>query len=352
LTEFSQNNSCRVLLTAAAVVVIIAGLRAAEAIMVPFLLAAFIAVISAPFLFWLRSQRLPMWVALPLVILIIFTGGLLVGVLIGTSLADFTSALPDYQVRLQRLFVGLLARFEVEGQITTRMLLEYIDPGAAMQLTSRIFTALTAMLSNGFLILLTVVFILLEASGFPAKLRASLGDPQAPLTHFEQIVANINRYMKIKTVVSLLTGIIIALWLMLLGVDYPLLWGVLAFFLNYVPSIGSIIAAIPAVLLALVQLGSSSALLTVAGYLAVNIVLGNIIEPRFMGRGLGLSTLVVFMSLVFWGWVWGPVGMLLAVPLTMLVKIALASSEETRHIAILLGSEQTADYQGNVSSDL
>jgi AI-2 transport protein TqsA len=340
------------LLTAAAIVVIIAGLRAAEAIMVPFLLAAFIAVISAPFLFWLRSRRLPMWMALPLVILIIFIGGLLVGVLIGTSLADFTSALPDYQVKLQKLLVGIFAHFEVEGQVTTRMLLEYIDPGAAMHLASRIFAALTAMLSNGFLILLTVVFILLEASGFPAKLRASLGDPQAPLTHFEQIVVNINRYMKIKTVVSLATGFIIALWLILLGVDYPLLWGVLAFFLNYVPSIGSIIAAIPAVLLALVQLGPSSALLAAAGYLAVNIILGNIIEPRFMGRGLGLSTLVVFMSLVFWGWVWGPVGMLLAVPLTMLVKIALASSEETRHIAILLGSEQTADYQGTVSSDL
>ncbi|MEJ2034102.1 MAG: AI-2E family transporter, partial [Deltaproteobacteria bacterium] len=181
---------------------------------------------------------------------------------------------------------------------------------------------------------------LLEASSFPAKLRASRHDPQAALAGYEQVVRDINDYMKIKTWISLATGIFIAIWLAILGVDYPLLWGVLAFLLNYVPNIGSIIAAVPAVLLALVQLGTTSALLAAAGYLAVNMVVGNVVEPRFMGRGLGLSTLVVFLSLVFWGWVWGPIGMLLSVPLTMMIKIALASNEETRRFAILLGSEE------------
>jgi predicted PurR-regulated permease PerM len=143
----------------------------------------------------------------------------------------------------------------------------------------------------------------------------------------------------IKTLTSLATGIAITIWMLILGVDYPLLWGFLAFMLNYIPTIGSIIAAIPTALLALVQLGSGYMVLVLIGYLVVNITIGNFIEPKVMGRGLGLSTLVVFLSLVFWGYILGPVGMLLAVPLTMILKIALGSSEETSWIATMLGSE-------------
>jgi len=149
----------------------------------------------------------------------------------------------------------------------------------------------------------------------------------------------VQRYMAIKTWMSLMTGCVVALWLYIIGVDYPLLWGLLAFLLNYVPNIGSIIAAVPAVLLALIQLGGGSAILAGAGYLVVNMAIGNFLEPRVMGKGLGLSTLVVFISLVFWGWVFGPVGMLLSVPLTMTIKIALDSNEETRWASVLLGSE-------------
>jgi predicted PurR-regulated permease PerM len=143
--------------------------------------------------------------------------------------------------------------------------------------------------------------------------------------------------MGIKTWTSMLTGVLVSLWLWLLGVDHAQLWGVMAFLLNYVPNIGSFIAAVPAVLLALVQLGPGSALLAALGYLVVNIIIGNVIEPRFMGKGLGLSTLVVFLSLVFWGWVLGPVGMLLSVPLTITVKLALDSKPETRWLGVLLG---------------
>jgi predicted PurR-regulated permease PerM len=145
--------------------------------------------------------------------------------------------------------------------------------------------------------------------------------------------------MAIKTLVSLATGVIVAIGLYVIGVDYPLLWGLLAFLLNYIPNIGSIIAAIPPVLLAMIQLGPMQALIVAGGFVVVNIVMGSIVEPRFMGRGLGLSTLVVFLSLLFWGWVLGPVGMLLSVPLTITVKIALDSREESRWLAILLGPD-------------
>jgi predicted PurR-regulated permease PerM len=145
--------------------------------------------------------------------------------------------------------------------------------------------------------------------------------------------------MVIKTGISLVTGGMAALWLTILGVDYALLWGLLTFALNYVPNIGSIIAAIPPVLLAIVQLGIGKAIAAGAGYAVINVLMGNFVEPRFMGRGLGLSPLIVFLSLLFWGWVLGPVGMLLAVPLTMTAKIALDSREETRWIAVLLGPQ-------------
>ena len=137
-------------------------------------------------------------------------------------------------------------------------------------------------------------------------------------------------------------GLLIAAWLWLLGVDFPLLWGLLAFLLNFIPNIGSFIAAVPAVVLAFLQLNLATAAYAAAGYVALDFVIGNVIEPRLMGRGLGLSSLVVFLSLVFWGWVLGPVGMLFSVPLTMIVKIVLDSSDDLRWIAILLSSEAPA----------
>ena len=328
----------RLLLTVASLVIVIAGMRAAAPILVPFLLSMFIAIICAPALTWLRAHRLPTALALAVVILGIVIAGSLMGLLIGSSVQDFTQALPTYQVRLHDKAVELIAWLKGFGiDASSEGLLEYMDPGAAMRLVADMLTGMGGVLTNAFLILLTVIFILFEAAGFPDKLRTALADPEASLAHLDRFTDKIKRYMAIKTWVSLATGTVIAIWLAVLGVDYPLLWGLLAFLLNYVPNIGSILAAVPAVLLALIQLGLGPALAAGAGYLAVNLIMGNAVEPRFMGKGLGLSTLVVFLSLVFWGWVLGPVGMILSVPLTIAVKIALDSNEQTRGIALLLG---------------
>jgi predicted PurR-regulated permease PerM len=206
-----------------------------------------------------------------------------------------------------------------------------------MKVAGDTLTGLSGLLSNILFILLTVIFILLEASGFPQKLRAAVKDPEESLGRLSTFTESVNRYLAIKTLTSLMTGVLIWIWLWILGVNYALLWGLLAFLFNYVPNIGSFIAAIPAILMAFIQLDARAGLLASMGYIAVNVSVGSVIEPRFMGRGLGLSTLVVFLSLVFWGWVLGPVGMVLSVPLTMIVKIALESSEETRWIAVILG---------------
>lgn len=333
-----------ILLTAAAFVVVIAGLRAAEPIVVSFLLSVFLAIISAPPLFWLEDRGLPKWLAMLTVIMAIVAVAIGITALLGNSINDFSRDIPFYKTRIKEQFGGLITWLGSHGvQLTRDQVLGYVNPGKAIQLVGDIFDGFGGVLTNAFLIFLTVVLILLEAHSFPRKVRAAIDDPENKLKRFDQFAQSLIRYLAIKTLTSLGTGIAIGIWLAIMGVEYPVLWGLLAFLLNYVPNIGSIIAAVPAVLLTVIQLGPMSALWVALGYLVVNILFGNVIEPRFMGRGLGLSTLVVFLSLVFWGWVLGPVGMLLSVPLTMTLKIALDGSEETRWIAIMLGPESSAD---------
>jgi AI-2 transport protein TqsA len=328
----------QILLTIAAFVIVIAGMSAAKAILVPFLLAGFISIVSAPPLFWLQRKGLPAWISLLIVILGVLLIVLLVAGLVGTSVRDFTKDLPGYEMKLREQTTLMMGLLEKLGMDTSGLALtEIFDLGAAMKLVAALLNSLGNVLTNGFLILMTVIFMLMEASSFPAKLSAVLGGSQSSLARFDNFISTVKHYMAIKTLISLATGTFIAIWLAIIGVNYPILWGLLAFALNYVPNIGSIIAAVPAFLLAIVQLGLLKALLVAAGYVGINIIVGSFLEPRFMGSGLGLSTLVVFLSLLFWGWVLGPVGMLLSVPLTMTAKIALESRDDTRWIAVLLG---------------
>jgi len=327
------------LLILASFIIVVAGMKAASSILVPFFLAVFIAVICTPPMFWLQRKGVPKVLALVLILVAILVVGLLLGALIVPSLNDFLSSLPDYQERLSAHIAALISWLREKGiNIPQKEVPGAFHPGWVMSLAGGIFSALSSVLTNAFLILLTVVFILLEAADFPKKLRLVLKNPERSLSTIEKFSQSAKRYLVIKTLISAAVGLLIWLWLFILGVDYPVLWGTLSFLLNYVPNIGSIIAALPVALLALVQLGVGSALLTVLGFVVVHIVVGNIIEPKLTGKGLSLSTLVVFLSMVFWGWVLGPIGMILSVPMTILVKIALESYEETRGLAIMLGS--------------
>jgi predicted PurR-regulated permease PerM len=301
-----------------------------------------LAVICATPLHWLQRKGLPTWLSVLVIVLMLLGIGTMAGTLIGTSLIDFTRSLPGYQVLLEREVAELVVwlsghGFEVSGQL----LADSFDPGEILRIVGRIFTGVGDVLGKIALILIITVFILLEISGFSAKVRSAFPTADRSLQPITEINNNVRRYLALKTLISLTTGVLVAVWLRIVGVDYALLWGLLAFLLNYIPSIGSFIAAIPAVMLAFLQLGPGTGTLTAIGYLVINTAIGNFIEPRVMGEGMGLSTLVVFLSLIFWGWVLGPVGMLLSVPLTMIMKIVLEASEETRWIAVLLGSRPT-----------
>ena len=206
-----------------------------------------------------------------------------------------------------------------------------------MNYAGRLARALSGMLGQALFIFIVVAFMLTEARGLQQKLHAMPGISAANLKALEQSFKDVRRYVSLKSVTSLMTGILVALWLWILGVDNVLFMGLIAFFLNFVPTIGSFIAAIPGVLLGFILLGPGMALVTAFGYGVINVAIGNVLEPRFMGQSLGISPLVIVISLVFWGWVLGPIGMLLSVPLTMAVKVGLECGSATRPIAVLLG---------------
>lgn len=334
----------------AALVIIVRGINQAQSVLASFLVAVFLAVIGTPPVLWLERKRIPSVVAVLLVVTGMVAILAIVGVVVGASVNSFYAELPVYQTRLQEQVLAFQTFWEAKGILgTDKVLLGYVNPGAVMSMTARLFAGLGSTLSNIVLILITVVFILIEASSFPVKLRAVLGNSQQAFPQFTRFVADIERYMIIKTAISLTAGILIGIWLSILGVDFPVLWGFLAFLLHYVPNVGFLIAAIPAVLLTLIQLGIGSALFAAAGYLVINFVLGNMVEPMLMGRRLGLSTLVVFLSLIFWGSLLGPVGMVLCIPLTMTLKFACENNKSTQWIAVLLGPEAPAENIQRVS---
>ncbi|MEE9231959.1 MAG: AI-2E family transporter [Nitrospirales bacterium] len=341
-TFSSQPPAGRLLLAVAAFVIVVAGMRAAEPILVPLLFAGFLAIISTSPVFWLRQKNL----SAPLAVFLVVMGVLSVGIgfvlIIGTSLDDFSDAIPRYQVLLTQKMVPIHQGIQGLGfQLNEDGLLKSIDPGTSMKLVAQLLSGLGIVLTNSFLIFLTVVFILLEASSWQQKMRAAFGDQNHPFAPYHKVANAIKEYLAIKTIMSLGTGVLVAIWVWALGVDFPVVWGLVAFLLNYIPNLGSIIAAVPPTLLGFIQFGIGRALLVAAGYVVVNMLFGNVIEPKLMGRTLGLSTLVVFLSLVFWGWVWGPAGMLLSVPITMVVKIALESSPSTHWLSVLLDSESS-----------
>lgn len=336
-----SDGAVKFLLVTAALFVVLAGIKIAATLLVPFLLATFIAIICNPLIVKASRYKIPKPVAVIFVIGIFVSIALSLAGLVGSSLNELSQRLPEYRAQLQEQFIWFTAQLKAYNiVISPDLLIEYFDPAAAMGLAAKMLSGLGGVMANLFLIIITVVFMLFEASSIPRKLHLALDDPQAKLKQIDQFLASVNNYLAIKTLVSIATGVCVAIMLWAMGLDFFLLWGVLAFLLNYIPNIGSIIAAVPAMSLAVLQLGPGAAGFIGLGYMVINTIMGNVVEPRYLGRGLGLSTLVVFVSLIFWGWLLGTVGMLLSVPLTMVIKIALENSSEGSWFSVLLSSEE------------
>lgn len=343
----------------AAIVIIVAGLKYASSLITPLLLAIFISIICAQPMAWLARKKVPHGLSILIVLIGVNMILVLIGELIGRSISKFTQDAPHYAARLNKIANDLFISLNELGiDIPPDHLGSVFNVGKVMNTTAGMLGNLGGLMGNTLIVMFIVVFILMELNAFAVKTIAIVGTPNKSLNYIPKIGNSIRHYLGIKTLISLGTGVLIYIGLRILGVQYAGVWAMIAFLMNFIPQIGSFLAMIPAILFALVQVGFGGAFGTLILFVAVNLVMGSIVEPRVMGKGMGLSTLVVFISLIFWGFVFGPVGMFLSVPLTMAIKVILGQNESTKWIAILLGTQKDAEvvierrkYAANLPGD-
>ncbi|WP_261791883.1 AI-2E family transporter [Campylobacter lanienae] len=327
------------LVAVASFVIIISGLSLASSIVVPFLLAVFIAIIVYPILEMMSKIHINRFFAFIILIGICGSGLWFLGNVIAGAIVKFSTDLPLYKAKIDIFIDNLIIYAKDQADIDiSNNLLSFINLDKLIITTSNLLLQTGSLVTQSFLVFLLLAFILFESQIFKQKVEYfAIKDPSA-LHIANTFISNLKRYLAIKTISSIATGMIVWGFLILFDVPHALLWAVLAFILNYIPTIGSIIAAIPAILVSLAVNDISATLWLTLIYLIVNISIGNFIEPRFLGKGLGISTLVVILSLLFWGFIFGIGGMFLAVPLTMSIKIALDANPRTKFISILLSN--------------
>lgn len=338
----ARSRGADILLTMASLVVVCAGISAASSIVVPVLAAVFVAAVALPPIVALRARGAPTWLAVAIVLAVVAGALLLAGTVLARTAANFGENFNEYRATLQSQVNQLETALAARGvDISEQHLGDLLDPSRLLSLVKGTLAGVLGVLRDGAFVVVMVGFLLAEAAGLPAKIKVAFNIDEGTLGPWRRILDDMTGYLVVKTKTSLLTAVLVTVAMWLLGVDYPIALGLLAFILNFVPVVGSIIAAVPAVLLALIASGPLFALLVAAVYGAINVSIGSILEPRMMGERLGLSALVVFLSLVFWGFLLGPVGMFLSVPLTMLAKILLNNADDLRWLAIMLGPAPT-----------
>ncbi len=327
----------------ASIIVIIAGIKAAEAVVVPFFLALMIAIICTGPLHLLERLHVPRLVALVLVLCMLAAIGGALFTVAGTAVVDFTNQIPAYRSQLRDWMASLQEFFAKQGwTIPEKSMDELLNADDVFRLVRGLFTGLGQALNNFLVLLVIVAFLLLEGFGFYNKVRSGLREPETALQQLQAIALTVKQFLVIKTVVSVILAALVLILLQLWGVPNAILWALLAFVLNYIPIFGALLASIPPILITLIGRSWESAAIVAGGYLVITTVLFNVVEPALMGRRLGLSPLAIILSIFFWGWLFGPVGMLLAVPIMMAIKISFECQCEGHWLPALLGAEAPA----------
>lgn len=342
----------RTVLVLASLVICIAGLKAAQSFFVPVLLAFFVATISYPVTRMLTNRRVPSMLAVTITVLVDFAfiaGVIVLGVVLIGDLqskwdekyaAQITQKVNDGSEALADKLEswGVVdAKEKIQMAVNNNLEnLQQIDFEKILSFGTGVLGQVLGFFGIAVIFIVLTVFMLSEGDRFGRRLDAITKADGPDIARMLKATRDIQRYLAIKTLVSLMTGFLAGLLCWAAGLDFYLLWGIVAFALNYIPVIGSLVAGIPPVLLALVVAGAPTAILVAGGYLLINNFLGNFIEPVMVGKRFGISTLVVVISVMFWGWVWGPFGMLLAVPLTMTLKVFLDGSEEMRWLGVAI----------------
>jgi len=333
MTGKTLSPPARIAIVGAAVVIVLAGVRAATPILGPFLIAVFFAMITAPVMAWLTRRGMPPVVAAGTVVAGLF--GILVGMalFLGAAFTQFLLSLPRYRTALEGQ-AAALSEYGIDlGGIRVW---DYIDQGTVVQQVAGLARQVGGITFDAFLVFIAIGFLLLEAPRLAEGLKRHLGAESPLYRHFSQSGRLLVEYVVVRTKVNLITGVGTGLFLYALGVEFAALWGFVAFVLSYVPYIGLIAAAIPPTLLALVRIGPAGAVAVIAAIALIDAAAENLVFPQIASRGLNLSPFVVLFSVVFWGFILGAVGIFLAIPLTIAVKLFLESWEETRWIGELM----------------
>jgi AI-2 transport protein TqsA len=320
-----------------------------EPVLVPFVVAVFLSQIFSPLVAALRRRRVPAALAILLVLILVSIVIMVFSGVLYSSVRSFTEAMPRYQERLKGLLAEssswLAASFpRLQSQIQHYQWDKAVEVSSVTGVVAGMVGSFLVLFNDAFLVMLFLVFLLSGSEAFPEKLRRAFAPMHAERlgTVMRDIEEETRRYLLMKTVFNLILGVAVAVLLAAFGVDFPLFWGLVTFLAHYIPSLGAVLSVgLPAVFLFL-QFSPGMALLISALNAGLQFVAGNVVEPRVMGESLNLSTLVVLLSLIFWGWLWGPWGMVLAVPMTSTIKIVCEHVEPLRPLAVLMSGSHGA----------
>ena len=330
-------STSKVMLILACFVVVVFGMREAASIITPIIVAFILSIIFTPFQRWLLDRGVPSWLALIIVLLLIL---LVVSVLISlmvVSITQFINRIPEYQESLEMMIQNadsLMTNLPFE--VGDLLNFEIFDVGQVLNMAGGLLGTVVDALSNWLIVVLLVAFMLVDFAMLPQKLDRMFKDTEQ-IQVVSELMSSIRRYVSITTSTGLLTGVANAVLGVIMGVDFAILWGIFGFFMNYIPNLGIWLSIIPPSILALLEFGWQRALVIVIGFWLTNVVIENILKPRVMGEDLNISPLFIMISLVLWTFVLGPMGTILAVPLTLIAtKLLLETSEETRWLAVLM----------------
>jgi predicted PurR-regulated permease PerM len=331
-----QTSFLRVMLILAATVVVLVGIRLSAPILNPIFFAVVLTLLFSPIYSWLKRRGLPSPLALVIMLVVIAAIFIALFFILGVSISKFSERVGFYTSQLNSQLVDLDALLERLG-LSNVDLRDVIKPSALTDVLGTILSGIAGFLSDLFLILVIMLFLLAEGPAMMDRLRAGTSGDNPQVERLTTIGRSVVRQFGLRAIVNLVTGAGVTVLLFFLGVDFPLLWGILTFFLSFVPYIGLVLAVTPAVVLALAEFGVSRAVLVIAGVIVINILAENVLSPMMMGRGLNISPTIVFLSFVFWAWLLGGPGAFLALPITLFVAVMFDTFPETRWLASLIG---------------
>jgi AI-2 transport protein TqsA len=335
-TALRQPSLLRVMLGLAALVVVFVGMRLAAPILNPILFALVLSLLFSPIYAWLRRRRIP--TPLALVIMLVGLTILFVGIflILGISIARFSGDIASYAGKLN-VQVSSIQELVKSLGLSNVDIRDAVKPSALAGALGSVLAGVADFLSNLFLILVIVLFLLAEGPAMMNRLHASAGRDRPQVERLTVFGRNVVRQLGLRAIVNLVTGAGVTILMFVLGVDFPLMWGILTFFLSFIPWIGLPLAVAPAVVLALAEHGIERALLVIAGVIVINVLAENALSPMLMGRGLSLSPTVLFIGFIFWAWLLGGPGAFLAAPLTIFLVLMLETFPETRWLAAVMG---------------